>query len=81
MKKHIPIYIRLALTLERLRSGNMLMKCAHLNVVAYIIPSIFLRECCEGIKSLVRPLVFNKINFAYDFENISWHFICVGHNS
>ena len=55
----IPIECRIYLTLHRLATGDTLHTLADLYGILKSSASIIVRKICEGIKSVLRPLVFS----------------------
>ena len=51
---------RVAITLYRLGSGKTLIMIADLFGLGESTTSIIVRECCEAIRILLKPLVFKK---------------------
>ena len=72
----IPIECRISLTLHRFATDNTLHTLADLYGISKSSASIIVREVCEGIKNILRPLVFPKPTLskmkeiALEFENL-----------
>ena len=56
----IPLEVQIAITLHRLGSGDALHTLADLYGISKPSASIIVRKTCEGIKRLLRPLVFQR---------------------
>ena len=61
MELGIDVKTQVVVTLSRLSTGNTLRMCGEMYDLAESTTSIIVRECCEAIKVLVKPLVFSPL--------------------
>ena len=60
LKDSVSVECRVAITLYCLGSGNTLIMIADLFGLRESTTSVIVRECCEAIRILLKPLVFKK---------------------
>ena len=60
LRDSVLVECRVAITLYRLGSGNTLIMIADLFGLGESTTSIIVRECCEAIRILLKPLVFKR---------------------
>lgn len=63
-RESISVECRVAVTLSRLASGNSLSMIGDVYGIGLSTTSTIVRECCEAIKTHLRPLVFPKPTLA-----------------
>ena len=60
LRDSVSVECRVAITLYRLGSGNTVIMIADLFGLGESTTSIIVRECCEAIRILLKPLVFKR---------------------